>query len=405
MFWPAVEAEAGGLYVTDFGTASMGTASAGANAKADDASTVLHNAAGMTRLDDHQLSLGLAPGWATVKFDSDLPGSNGGDQGGLVPITSLAYVHKLSDDWRLGIGVVSLSGAALDPDDDWVGRHQITKLSLLTVTASPSVAYRFNDWLSVAAGPLFTYGVMDWDLAAPSPVPGGDDVKVSIDDADDFAVSAKAGALIEFSETLRLGIVYISETELELSGDVGIPAGVDASFDLDLPLAQMVRTSLYADSGEKLSVMFSLAWEDWSTLETTPLSIASGSADVPIGFHDTWRVAFGFHYKYTDTLTLQTGISYDSSAVDDDDRITALPVDRQIRFAVGALHDYSDDIRMAFAFEWLNLGDGRVEWPNVQGDYSRNDIFFLSFNTTWKKLPWSGRGGFGASDASEGDES
>ena len=81
-------AQAGGLYVEEFGTPSMGTASAGADARALDASTALHNPAGMARLDDHQLMVAIAPGVADVKFspddDSPLAGSDGGQQGGFV---------------------------------------------------------------------------------------------------------------------------------------------------------------------------------------------------------------------------------------------------------------------------------------------------------------------------------
>ncbi len=119
-------ARPGGLYISEFGTSVMGTASAGAPAGTDDASTAIHNPAGMTRLDDHHLSLGAAPAAAIVKFDpdSDTPvaGTNGGDQGGFIPIMGSQYVHKLSDRWRLGVGMLSFSGAALDPSDDWVGR-------------------------------------------------------------------------------------------------------------------------------------------------------------------------------------------------------------------------------------------------------------------------------------------
>ena len=42
--------EAGGLYLNEFGTPSMGVAGAGASAVASDASTSFHNAAGMTRI-------------------------------------------------------------------------------------------------------------------------------------------------------------------------------------------------------------------------------------------------------------------------------------------------------------------------------------------------------------------
>jgi long-chain fatty acid transport protein len=49
---------AGGLSLFEVGTADVGLASAGYTARAQDASTVFTNPAGMTRLDGTQLSLG-----------------------------------------------------------------------------------------------------------------------------------------------------------------------------------------------------------------------------------------------------------------------------------------------------------------------------------------------------------
>jgi long-chain fatty acid transport protein len=62
---------AGGLYLNEFGTPSMGVAGAGANAVASDASTSFHNAAGMTRIKGHQLMGTAGVLKATVKFDPD----------------------------------------------------------------------------------------------------------------------------------------------------------------------------------------------------------------------------------------------------------------------------------------------------------------------------------------------
>ena len=94
----ATEAMTGGLYVNEFGTSSMGVAGAGANARADDASTAFHNPAGMTRLDDHQFMGGMAAGISEIRFNSDpdapLPGGgDGGDQGGFFPVVGSQYVH------------------------------------------------------------------------------------------------------------------------------------------------------------------------------------------------------------------------------------------------------------------------------------------------------------------------
>jgi len=81
---------AGGLYLQEFGTPSMGTASAGAEAIAVDASTALHNPAGMTRVEGRQFMLAGGAGYMTAQFDRDpstpFDGGNGGDAGGWVPL-------------------------------------------------------------------------------------------------------------------------------------------------------------------------------------------------------------------------------------------------------------------------------------------------------------------------------
>jgi len=114
---------AGGLYLNEFGTPSMGVAGAGASAVASDASTSFHNPVGMTRIKGEEL-MGTA-GFlkATVKFDEDadtpVPGGDGGNAGGYAPIIGGFYTHSLSDKWKLGANLITISGAALDYDDDW----------------------------------------------------------------------------------------------------------------------------------------------------------------------------------------------------------------------------------------------------------------------------------------------
>ncbi len=161
---------AGGLYLSSFGDPSMGTASAGANAVAEDASTAHTNPAGMTRLDDHQFLSGLAPGFSNVKFKADQQtpsgGSDGGNQGDFLPISSASYVHKLTDRWRLGMSLLSFSGASLDPSDDWAGRFETTEITLFSLTLMPTVAVRVTDWLSVGAGAAITYGMTRYEVNA-----------------------------------------------------------------------------------------------------------------------------------------------------------------------------------------------------------------------------------------------
>jgi long-chain fatty acid transport protein len=393
----AGSAFAGGLYLEEFATNSMGTAGAGAQAYASDAGTTIDNPAGMTRLEGHQLFGGFAPGGSTAKFDkTDSPtnsGGNGGDQGGFIPMLGGGYSHKLHDRVRLGIGVFSVAGAALDPQNSWAGRNEITKISLFTLGATPGIAVKVTDWLSVAANWKIVYGTLDWDLQGPA---GG---KISIDDADDVAYGGIASILLEPMEGLRFGLLYESEVDLDLSGSISVPpgGGTTASFDLDLPMAEALRFSAYWDATEKIALLFSLGWENWSTLDTTAVSVNGGATTVPLAFDDTWRIGGGLHYHVTPEWMLQAGYSYDSSALKNKNRTTALPIDEQHRVGFGAVHQYSESLKLGVNFEWVNLGKGKVRTPNVRGSYKRNDLFFLGLTVNWGTDSWRETFGGGAS--------
>jgi len=109
--------QAGGLYVNEFATPSMGTAGAGAQAWADDAATAWHNAAGMTRIDGNDVTLGAGIGSIDAEFDTDpgtpFGGGDGGDAGSLVPLLGTYGVYSATEDLKFGVGIYSIS-AALD---------------------------------------------------------------------------------------------------------------------------------------------------------------------------------------------------------------------------------------------------------------------------------------------------
>lgn len=381
-------AHAGGLYLEEFATPSMGTAGAGAEARAADGSTALHNPAGMTRLEGHQLTVGIAPGFTTVKFDkdSDTPkgGGNGGEQGGFVPMASGAYSHKLHDKVRLGISLYSPGGAALNPSNDWAGRNTVTEISLTTFAANPSLAIEVADGISLAGGPLLVYGLLDWKLEGPL---GGN---LHYKNADDFNAGGFAAALLEPLDNFRIGVTWTSKVELHLKGNLKnrLASGFEPRIEADLPMPQSIRTAAWWDVCDELSLMGSFAWEDWSEMKDLPVSTDRGSVDADLGFKDVLRFGVGMHYRLDSPWTLQAGYAYDTSAVNKGHRITSLPVDDQHRLAFGALYDWSDSTRLGFSFEWVHLGNAPVDSKNAKGDYSRNEMFLFGLSLNWKTDSW-----------------
>jgi long-chain fatty acid transport protein len=378
---------AGGLYLNEFGTPSMGVAGAGANAVAMDASTSFHNVAGMTRIKGKELMGTGGFLYSTVKFDPDndtpIPGGDGGDAGGPAPIIGGFYVHSLSDRWKLGANLITITGAVLDYDDDWTGRFLNTEVTLLTVTFFPSVAYRVNKWLSLGGGPQIMYA--DLELKAKAPPPDGDaEVKI---DGDDIAFGFGLGGLIELSERTRFGIVYQSEIEPEFDGDVkisGAGPGFETGTDTEITLARFIRVSGYHELNDQWALLGTVGWEDWSSFDNVNISTGRGTQKIPRDWDDTWKVAAGVHYRPVDNWLLQLGFAYDTSPVDKEDRTPDMPIDRQVRYATGAQYRWSDQLSTGAQFVYADYGKAKIDNDLLKGEYKRNDIFFFALNANWK---------------------
>src|SRR5512139_1842475 len=108
------QAWAGGLMLYQFGSPDVGLAAAGYAARAQDASTVFTNPAGMGRLEKSQVLAGLQVLYGNVEFSPNsattVSGSDGGVAIGWMPAGSAFIVQKLNQDLSIGFGVLSYFG-------------------------------------------------------------------------------------------------------------------------------------------------------------------------------------------------------------------------------------------------------------------------------------------------------
>jgi len=374
---------AGGLYLQEFATPSMGVASAGAEAVCRDASTSWHNPAGMTRLEGNEFMLTGGLVKSNIEFNSDSPGGDGGNAGGYGPLGAAFYTRSLSEDWKLGASLIAISGAVLDYDDDWVGRYECQETSIFTVSLTPSIAYRINDQWSIGGGVNLMYGELELDAAIP--LPGGlPDGQASLD-GDDVEVGFSLSALFEPSEDTRIGVVYWSKLEPSFSGDLSIkPIGLSIGTDLELTFPQFVRVGIYHELNEKWALLGTVAWEDWSEMDNLILSTRAGAtADIPRNWDDTWHFAVGARYRIDEKWLVQGGIAHDTSPVDSVDRTADMPVDKQFRLSLGVEQKRSDKVTLGLIFQYTDLGDSKIK-SYYTGDYDKNEVFSLAFNVNWK---------------------
>lgn len=395
-------ARASGNHFHEQGTPLMGAAYAGQAAVAEDASTAYYNPAGMVRLDRSELLIGTLVGQPKFEFQDDgrSTGSagDGGDAAQLVAGGTLFYVHRLGEDWRAGISATAPFGLALDYHDEWTGRYYVQDSKLLTLNVNPSLAWRATERLSFGAGVAAQYARLDASFALNNALDGLPDGNANVRlDGIDYGVNA--GVLWQPRDGTRIGLAWRSQIAHEIDGELELQrvgptlaalgiAGQGLDFDFTLP--QSATLSLVQALDDRFTLLADLAWMDWSALDRSKGTFITGIEDVTErNFHDTWRVAAGLRYQATPVLMLQTGLGYDSSPVDAGSRVPDLAVDRQIRLGVGALYALSERFTVGFAYEYVDLGEGRMDTVKspltgrIAGDYDQ-DVHFFSASLAWR---------------------
>jgi long-chain fatty acid transport protein len=397
---------AGGLAVYEIGAPDQMFATAGREAIARDASTAFTNPAAMTRLKQSEVLVGIQPMYADIRFDpsgaTTQTGGDGGNASGFVPSLGSFYVHSFNDRIKGGVAFNTYVGGGLDYDRNWAGRYFAQESTILTLSGTLSGAYKVNDWLSLGVGFVSLYTKLKMSAAIPNLDPGGD-ARVTAKD-DNIGFGGTASVLLEPSPTTRIGLIYRSKIEVDMDDvgdleDVGplLEAALQASglvgskVNLDLTFPQMLHAGFYHDLGDKLSMMIGIGWEDWSEfgdMGITLDSVDDKSLTADLNVRDTWHGSLGFEYRPVARWRLGTGVAYDSSAMNDADRIPALPLSRQWRFGTGFEHDVTDLWTLGFQYTLVDLGNAPIDRTRplpgtLKGQYDDNSVH--AFNLSVRK--------------------
>ncbi len=396
--------QAGGIILYEIATPDVGLASAGYAARAEDASTLFKNPAGMSRLDGAQFQGGLQALYGSVSFSPDantsarLGGDDGGNAIGWLPGGSLFVTVPLGEKWAVGLGSLSYFGLAEDYDDNWVGRYYVQKSALLGMSLMPSVSFQATDWLSVGAGLNAMYGYLDSEIAVNNGV--GPDGRMTLNDTT-WGFGANVGVLIQASDQTRFGVTYLSPVKLDFEDTpsfAGLGPGLSViladplKLDLGVTVPQSAMLSAYHALNDQWAILANFGWQDWSEFGNVQAGVESGgTTTLDLKYQDTFHGALGAQYRVSDQWLFSGGIAYDSSAVKDADRTVTLPLGETWRFGLGAQYQLSSAVSIGAASTLMWWGDMSVDQGNeaslrgrVSGSYDDAWFAFTTLNLTWK---------------------
>jgi long-chain fatty acid transport protein len=373
----------------------MGTAYAVGSSGIDDASTIYFNPAGMSRLHGSNLSGGLH----IVDLKTDFKGSavydnTGTPIDGQLPIegrkklnldtTELVpsgYIsHQYSDKVWFGIGVNAPFGLKTDYDNDnWVGRYHADKSELLTININPSMAFKFNDNVSIGFGVSALYadgeltnmvdgGLKVWgETGGTVSAPGANDGKIKLT-ADDWGYGFNAGLLLTPTQNTRIGLHYRSEIDLSLNSRWGFMADV--------------------------------TWTNWSDIDTLDIKLQDGSRSVAVwDYDDSWRYSIGAEFKPSRTWTFRTGVALDETPIPKDSlRSPRVPDNDRTWLTLGMTYRHTPNLTFDFGYAHIFVDDPKIKgvsdnhdpsqgqttgFHSLSGDYDAS-VNILSAQVNWK---------------------
>lgn len=400
----AAQAQAQALYFYEMSNASESSyGGVGMTARANDSGTVFTNPAGMTRFDDSAMLAGgvgvYIDGGFQTNGQNTATGPSGHVNKRVVPAGSFSYLRSLNDQWTAGISVHNYFGLAVDWPGDWVGRKTSVNVALLAPQIQPTLAYKVNDWISVGAGAAVTMGYMSEKLRPEALTPGYPDGKVRISDTA-WAVQGNFGIMLQPWDHTRIGIRYLTETDLDFEDDpqtswrdpIGKALG-DPSVPLDLgvTMPQVVNIGMHHRWDDKLNLLASGGWAEISEFGRISVDIDDNGipgTSVNEDFRDVWNFGVGAEYQWKPDLQLTAGVAMDTNMSSTRTRSLAIPLGSLYRYAIGFKQQRRDGMTLGGGLTWLYEGNLPIDnkpgiGGEVNGKYSNLSLYIFSLYVSW----------------------
>ena len=382
-------AAASGFQLVKQNGSGLGNAYAGSAAVGENASTIHHNPAAMTRLQARELSLGAVVAHPSLRFsdrgsrvDALAGTGNGGDAGDYwLALPNLHAAWAVNKDLYLGLGISAPFGLKSDYEKRWLGAAQSQLFDMKTLNVNPSVAWRASDKVSLGFG--FNWQKVDMKSKA---LAGSDAAMSHIlirSKIDDDAWGWNAGALFELSPTTRLGLSYRSRIKYHMDGDnrlvsdgtatggavfaslplMGISSQMKIKSDMTLP--DLFILSVVQQLSSRWEMLGDISRTGWHVLPRLDVHEASSGARIQrldADFRNTWRIAVGANYQYNEQWKLKYGVAYDQTPVKRaQTRLTQLPDGDRVWLTLGAQWAPDKATRFDFGLAYIDLRDSRID--------------------------------------------
>jgi len=387
------QANAGAFAIREQSTYGQGTSFAGV-AAGGSLSSMFWNPATLTQFPGVVSETGLSVINSTAQqlpqvgtFPALLPlgGVPNSAELGLVPNGYTSY--QLNPNLWLGLSINAPFALSVGFPDLWAGRNYAGDSSIRTYNATPSIAYRINDWISIGVGVQIQYMKAEFvsGLAAPFQ-------ELTLKGRG-YGFGATAGVTLTPTPTTQIGLGWRSAINQDIQGSLLLPAGpafnvpfsTPGSVDATLRLPDIVSLGIRQQLSPQWMVMGTVEWSNWSRIGTVsvnqlggaPALIGGNAFRIPFEYDDGWFFSAGAEYRWNERLSLRGGVGYEISPITDQVRTPRLPDNDRFWASVGLSWKIAPFMRFDLAYTHLWVKDPNVNITATSGNPSFAGVAYV----------------------------
>ncbi|HEY4141448.1 MAG TPA: outer membrane protein transport protein [Pseudolabrys sp.] len=342
-------ANAGGFAVREQSAAGQGASFAGM-AAGGPLSSMFWNPATMTQYAGKAFEgdiTGIFPKANQTATTSALSvfGSGASNTGDAAAVPASYSSIQLNDKLWIGMSVNSPFGLSVSAPALWAGAGYMQNSSVRTLNASPSIAYKINDMISVAAGVQIQWMSVNYGQLT-SAVPfntlqiGGSG----------YGYGFTLGTTITPMVGTTIGIGYRSSINQKIDGTLStsntLPATTTGSVNTNLKLPDQLSIGLRQRFTDRWTFLAGFEFANWARIGTATINQGSGAPatlggnaiTLPFQYSNSYFYSAGFEYAALPNLTLRTGIGYEKSPITDGVRTPRLPDNDRMWYSIGATY-------------------------------------------------------------------
>lgn len=376
---------------------NAGNYAVGAAADAEDASTLYYNPAGLVHLKGRQLVLGATAVKAKAKLkdgaftfvntNANQTSIAGLETSELAAIPSFFYANKVDPKFAWGVGVFAPFGLSTDWGESSNARYAATLSKLEVIDISPALAFQLTDELSFGAAFDIQLATVDFNSVGTLVLDGATtNDSVSKNKGTSTGFGTHLGFLYTTLSGHSYGLNYQSSVVHEFKGSSSLagPLATNNYQSSDLlfsdPISMPAQVTFSSNNiiNDKLTVSSTVSYTFWSVFQNITLHNVVGLGGIPFdvvvseNFRDTWRIAGGLKYKYSDKLGLRMGLGYDQTPTNNTDRSLRLPDTDRIALAAGAHYQVTNTIGLDVGWTHFFMNDTQIDNTTIS---SANSIY------------------------------